>query len=185
MAQVDEKPLFLGESYEDDIESPNFDPVQYINKKFPTESSLNNLDSFLYGIGSQVSALDEEISRAVQAQSRAGEQATRVIELFGILYALTRHYCGLIRYSLQDIADAQISIQELFDKIRDIKSKASQSERMVQEICADIKKLDFAKTHLQSTITSLKRLQMLITAVGQLEVFLVRNNHFLVHFCLS
>ena len=41
---------------------------------------------------------------------------------------------------------------------------------MVQEICADIKKLDYAKTHLQSTITSLKRLQMLITAAGQLEV---------------
>ena len=38
---------------------------------------------------------------------------------------------------------------------------------MVQEICADIKKLDYAKTHLQSTITSLKRLQMLITAAGE------------------
>jgi len=48
---------------------------------------------------------------------------------------------------------------------------------MVQEICADIKKLDYAKTHLQSTITSLKRLQMLITAAGQLEVkvFLTLN----------
>ena len=40
----------------------------------------------------------------------------------------------------------------------------------VNEICHDIKKLDCAKTHLQASITSLKRLQMLITAVGQLEV---------------
>jgi len=48
--------------------------------------------------------------------------------------------------------------------------KASQSERMVQEICADIKKLDYAKTHLQSSITALKRLQMLMTAVSRLEV---------------
>lgn len=40
----------------------------------------------------------------------------------------------------------------------------------MQEICSDIKKLDCAKNHLQSTITSLKRLQMLITAVSQLEV---------------
>ena len=71
---------------------------------------------------------------------------------------------------VQDIAEAQVAIKELFEKIYDIKAKASQSERMVQEICADIKKLDCAKTHLQSTITSLKRLQMLITAVGQLEV---------------
>lgn len=71
---------------------------------------------------------------------------------------------------LQDITDAQIAINELFGKIHDIKSKASQSEKMVQEICSDIKKLDCAKNHLQSTITSLKRLQMLITAVSQLEV---------------
>jgi hypothetical protein len=41
---------------------------------------------------------------------------------------------------------------------------------MVQEICADIKKLDYAKTHLQTSITSLNRLQMLIHAVEQLEV---------------
>jgi hypothetical protein len=70
----------------------------------------------------------------------------------------------------QEIAEAQQSIGELYDKIQDIKLKASQSERMVQEICADIKKLDYAKTHLQSSITALKRLQMLITAVNQLEV---------------
>ena len=74
----------------------------------------------------------------------------------------------------QDITDAQVAIRELFEKINDIKTKASQSERMVQEICADIKKLDCAKNHLQSTITSLKRLQMLITAVSQLEV--LENN---------
>jgi hypothetical protein len=34
---------------------------------------------------------------------------------------------------------------------------ASQSEKMVQEICADIKKLDYAKNHLQTSITSLNR----------------------------
>lgn len=77
--------------------------------------------------------------------------------------------------SVQDIVEAQISITELFDKINDIKSKAAQSEKMVQEICSDIKKLDCAKNHLQSSITSLKRLQMLITAVNQLEVFIFGN----------
>lgn len=55
-------------------------------------------------------------------------------------------------------------------KITDIKEKASTSENMVQEICADIKKLDYAKNHLQTSITSLNRLQMLINAVNQLEV---------------
>ena len=128
------------------LDAPDFDAVAFINKKFPTEESLGQLDTFIVGIGSQISVLDDEISRAVQAQSSANRQAST------------------------EIADAQASIQELFNKINDIKAKAAQSERMVHDICADIKKLDFAKTHLQASITSLKRLQMLSTAVGQLEV---------------
>lgn len=130
----------------DPLDSEGFDPVDYINQNFPSESSLAELDTFSAGVRSRIAGLDEEISRAVQAQSRAGEQATR------------------------DITDAQLAINELFGKIHDIKTKASQSEKMVQEICSDIKKLDCAKNHLQSAITSLKRLQMLITAVSQLEL---------------
>lgn len=130
----------------DQLDAPDFDAVAFINKKFPTEASLSQLDTFIVGIGSQISVLDDEISRAVQAQSSANRQAST------------------------EIADAQARITELFNKINDIKSKAAQSERMVHDICADIKKLDFAKTHLQASITSLKRLQMLSTAVGQLEV---------------
>ena len=39
---------------------------------------------------------------------------------------------------------------------------------MVQEICRDIRKLDFAKQHLTHTITALRRLAMLVNAVGAL-----------------
>lgn len=52
-------------------------------------------------------------------------------------------------------------MQELMYKIREIKTKAEQSETMVQEICRDIKKLDFAKKHITTTITALHRLTML------------------------
>ena len=52
----------------------------------------------------------------------------------------------------------------------EIKTKAEQSELMVHEICRDIKSLDYAKRHLTLTITALKRLQMLVTAVEQLSV---------------
>jgi hypothetical protein len=37
---------------------------------------------------------------------------------------------------------------------------------MVQDICRDIKKLDFAKKHLTNTITALRRLAMLTSAVA-------------------
>jgi hypothetical protein len=43
------------------------------------ESSLDGLDTFVVGISSQISTLDEEISKAVQAQSVAGKQASKVI----------------------------------------------------------------------------------------------------------
>jgi prefoldin subunit 5 len=52
-------------------------------------------------------------------------------------------------------------VQELFTKVREIKAKAEQSEVMVQEICRDIKKLDYAKKHITTTITALHRLSML------------------------
>lgn len=40
---------------------------------------------------------------------------------------------------------------------------------MVQEITHDVKSLDYAKRHLTLSVTVLKRLQMLVTAVDQLE----------------
>ncbi len=59
--------------------------------------------------------------------------------------------------------------QELNGHICEIASKAEQSEVMVQTICRDIKKLDYAKKHLTATITALRRLGMLVSAVDQLE----------------
>ena len=56
-------------------------------------------------------------------------------------------------------------------KVREIKTKAEQSETMVQEICRDIKKLDFAKNHITTTITALHRLTML----GQSSFICLKN----------
>ena len=68
----------------------------------------------------------------------------------------------------QDLTAAKAAFEELFGKIREIRRKAEASEIMVQEICRDIRKLDFAKTHLTHTITALRRLAMLVNAVGAL-----------------
>ena len=71
------------------------------------------------------------------------------------------------RVNRQDLTKAKAAIEELFGKIGEIRRKAEQSEAMVQEICRDIKKLDYAKKHLTHTITALRRLAMLINAVGE------------------
>ena len=48
---------------------------------------------------------------------------------------------------------------------------------MVQEICRDIKKLDFAKKNLTTTVLSLRRISMLATAVDQLESLATKRDY--------
>ena len=51
----------------------------------------------------------------------------------------------------------------MFSKINQIRDKAEESEDMVQEITKDIKSLDYAKRHLTTSITTLRKLNMLGT----------------------
>ncbi|KAK0570837.1 hypothetical protein LWI29_007230 [Acer saccharum] len=48
---------------------------------------------------------------------------------------------------------------------------------MIQEICCDIKKLDFAKKHITTTITALHRLTVLVSAVEQLQVMASKRQY--------
>ena len=130
----------LDEISDDPLDSADFDAISFINNRFPSEAgtaltyhifcifvnttsilwytALAEIDTFLVAVGSQISALDEEISSTVQAQSSAGQLATR------------------------EIAGSEAAIAELFSLVKEIKSKANQSEKTVQEICFDIKRLD-------------------------------------------
>ena len=130
----------------DEFDDPDFDPTAYVNKKFPTEESLPEVEPHLKEINAKIKKLDEEILQTVRQQTSAGSAARK------------------------DIEAGKQSVQELFIKVREIKSKADASEQMVHDICKDIKSLDYAKKHLTQTITALKRLQMLVTAVEQLDV---------------
>ncbi|KAG0200788.1 Vacuolar protein sorting-associated protein 53 [Mortierella sp. GBA30] len=77
----------------------------------------------------------------------------------------------------EEVETAKKGIEALFFQIKEIKEKATQSEQMVQEITQDIKSLDYAKRHLTSSITTLKRLQMLVTAVDQLKTMAQRKQY--------
>ncbi|WMV25622.1 hypothetical protein MTR67_019007 [Solanum verrucosum] len=111
--------------------------LDYINQMFPTEASLSGVEPLMQKIHSEIRRVDAEILTAVRQQSNSGTKAR------------------------EDLAAATSAVQELMNKIREIKTKAEQSETMVQEICRDIKKLDFAKKHITTTITALHRLTML------------------------
>ena len=130
----------------DPLDATDFDVVDYLNAQFPSERSIPRLDPFIKDVTLQIASLDDEISRAVHAQAEAGARAAR------------------------DIADARAAMAELEGKVGLIRSKAEESEAIVADICKDIKRLDRAKRNLQSTITALKRMHMLTSAVDQLRL---------------
>ena len=64
---------------DDPLDRNDFDPVKYINDNFPTEDSLDNLDTYLVGLNSKIVTLDEEISKSIQTQSCSGPKAAKVL----------------------------------------------------------------------------------------------------------
>ncbi|KAG8929172.1 Vacuolar protein sorting-associated protein 53 [Tulasnella sp. 417] len=60
-------------------------------------------------------------------------------------------------------------IAELLSQMNRIREKATESEAIVQDITKEIQILDLGKKNLVTTITSLKRLQILMNSVSQLE----------------
>ena len=130
----------------DSFDAPDFDPTAHINKLFPTEESLTGIEPHMQDLQEQMKTLDEEVLQTVRTQTSAGSSARK------------------------DLESGKQSVQELFVKVRDIKSKAEASEQMVHDICRDIKSLDYAKRHLTNTIKALKNLKMLVNAVEQLGV---------------
>lgn len=138
---------------EDVLDRPEFDAREFINRNFPDEQSLGDMGAFVSRLRVRMKELDESLSQASQDQSLAAHQA------------------------LTDLKDAKMAVKQLFHKIHDIRGKAEQSEVMVQEICRDIKQLDYAKRHLQTTLTALKRLHMLVNAVDQLELMASQRNY--------
>ncbi|KAI9989160.1 hypothetical protein PInf_019299 [Phytophthora infestans] len=138
---------------EDLLDRPEFDAREFINRNFPDEQSLGDIGDFVSRLRGRMKELDDSLSQASQDQSLAAHQA------------------------LVDLKEAKTASQQLFHKIHDIRGKAEQSEVMVQEICRDIKQLDYAKRHLQTTLTALKRLHMLVNAVDQLEFMSSQRNY--------
>ncbi|EFC37134.1 predicted protein [Naegleria gruberi] len=138
----------------DPFDSSFFDPVHYINLRFPNEQALNEgLESSIIKVKKKIQRVDEDILVAVRKQSSSGVQARR------------------------DLEEARETIQSLFKKINEIKSKAEQSEQMVQNITKDIKSLDYGKRNLTVTMTTLKRLHMLVSAVDKLTLYTQKKQY--------
>ncbi|KAF9581275.1 Vacuolar protein sorting-associated protein 53 [Lunasporangiospora selenospora] len=137
----------------DPLDAQDFNSVEYINRIFPNESSLATVDQVLARLQAKAKQVQDELRELTRAQTDGGQKGQEEVEA------------------------AKRGIEVLFFKIKEIKEKATQSEQMVQEITHDIKSLDYAKRHLTISITTLKRLQMLVTAVDQLKIMAQRKQY--------
>lgn len=129
----------------DPLDKPEFDPVSYINVMFPSEQDLSNIEKVQARLNSELSNVTDEINQLVKEQAILGNSAKRQLQS-----------------SKGTITDLQMRIQEM-------KKRATTSEMMVEDICKDIRSLDFAKKNLTKTIAALKRLGMLSHGLNQLE----------------
>lgn len=124
-----------------------FDPIDFLNRHYQTESHLvNSLPPLRRTVSERIAHLNDSISGTIQRQADLASATTL------------------------DVARAKSNVVELHRRIKTVQSKALLSERAVLEITRDMKRLDYAKRHLQRTITALKRLHMLTHAVEQLRL---------------
>jgi len=129
----------------DPFDSPYFDPISYINERFPTEESLHDVEGFILKIKKRIHQTDNEILKAVKQQSSVGPQSEK------------------------ELHEAKQSIKDLMVRIKGIQKKAEESEKMVEEITSDIKALDFGKKNISNTIRTLTNLQLYEKAVSQVK----------------
>ena len=117
------------------------------------EKALENVDQEIAKMKRKIHKIDEEIIEAVSKQSRAGAKGRHQLE------------------------ESRIAIKDLFSKIQDIKTKASSSERMVNDICRDIRDLDFAKRNLSATTRALTNLQSIVQEMERLKTMTEKRNY--------
>ncbi|EPQ57099.1 hypothetical protein GLOTRDRAFT_137518 [Gloeophyllum trabeum ATCC 11539] len=121
----------------------DFNPVQVLNSYFPDEASLAKIESVQAKLAQDEEQLQREID-ALHEQLRR-DQNPRRMQLI------------------------QEMISDLLGQMSRIREKAAESEAVVRDITKDIQVLDLAKKNLILSMTTLKRLQMLVNALNQLE----------------
>ncbi|KAI0935268.1 hypothetical protein AcV7_003755 [Taiwanofungus camphoratus] len=123
--------------------SNTFDPVSILNSYFPDEASLGQLAAVEARLIENEMELQREIE-SLMDQLRRNQDPSRIQQI-------------------------QEMISDLLGQMSRIREKATESEAVVKNITKEIQVLDLAKRNLILGMTTLKRLQMLVNALSQLE----------------
>ncbi|CAI2387225.1 unnamed protein product [Moneuplotes crassus] len=133
------------------FDSSYFDIYEYINNLFPTDETLNNLDSVIEEFDRKIVECEKEIKDKVIQQAYENEQIKEEL--------------------------AKRDIMTLVNKFESIKQRAEESEEKVKTICSEIKSHDNAKKNILTSISSLKNLIMLVTAIEELRQFCINKEY--------
>nr|CCC94550.1 unnamed protein product [Trypanosoma congolense IL3000] len=120
----------------DPFNSPDFDPVAFINKNFPEQGSLGQLQEFVESTNARLKDTENVLVRAMEAQATNASTAEG------------------------DLRNAKVAVDALYNRVSQIKLKAAASEDTVRELCQKIRELDTAKTNLTTSINMLRSLQL-------------------------
>ena len=134
----------MAESF-DPFDQEDFDPIKYINMRFPDESSLNGLDEEIEKIGREVEKLDKEILEDIHEHALLNKKTKAELE------------------------NSHSLTQGLISEIKSIQQKSLESEAIVQEMCKDIKTLDLAKRNITLSINCLRKFADLISSLEALK----------------
>ena len=133
------------QSASSEFDAKDFDAISYINAHFPMESSLENLDSHIEGLRSELGSINGEIMTSIR------EHALTNLDI------------------QKQVAASRQTTENILKDVASIREKAESSEALVYDMCKDIKSLDIAKKNLTFSIGALKKFQMMITAIDQLR----------------
>lgn len=120
----------------DAMDAGDFDPVVYLNSRFPDEASLAALPAFLDEANERLRKTENALLKAVEQQASNASSAEN------------------------DLKGAKEAVAQLYMRVSDIKAQASDSEEMVKDLCQHIRELDIAKTNLTSSINTLRSVQL-------------------------
>ncbi|KAI0744093.1 Vps53-like protein [Daedaleopsis nitida] len=121
----------------------DFNPTAVLNDYFPNEAALGQLEAVQARLAENERDLQAEID-ALREELRKDQDPSRM---------------QLI----------QEMISDLLGQMSRIREKATESEAVVRNITKEIQVLDLAKKNLILSMTTLKRLQMLVNALSQLD----------------
>ncbi|KAJ2159819.1 Vacuolar protein sorting-associated protein 53 [Coemansia sp. RSA 552] len=128
------------------LDSAGFSLEEYVDRVLPDPAALEAADVAAGNIRQRHQAVQDEIRQQLRAQADGR------------------------RAQAQNIEATRAAIGELYARISAMKAQARTSERMVQDITQDIRKLDAAKRNLTQTTATMRRLQLLAGAEAQLRV---------------